>query len=395
MDSGPATRGRADDQDGATMRRVRWVCAVAGATLAVLAAQAVASEPATVERAYPTPKIGKTRGSALGAEYAYGATWVDVGGRAVVRIGSDGPGAPVRVRGRLLGTTTAKGRVWALSSGSAKSWITEISRSGKRVRTFVIPGSATAMVPGFGRLWVSTRGRGFARTSLLAIDMRTGARRHVRTFPGEVLTGPVAGAGAVWWGPDVDADGGVTIIRIDPKTLRRTKQTFVGGDDGSPVSFLTRGNDLWWYAGGSTVSEITGGLLPVNLLQNVPETAAITLANQTIYLWPATFGGGVAAYPLSGGSSTLQFPETPEGGYVSGLSVGGGSTWLVWSAPSPTATTTSLTRTTPSLADPVSVDLTRYLRGATQEPSVTYGGGSIWVATGGPSVLEIDPDTVG
>lgn len=320
-------------------------------TAALVAAGAgvgAAQEAPTVEGTYSVSS-GRDGQRTAGVRHAFGAVWVNVGNSSLVRLNpKTGATRRVpRVKGGITDYVEGFGRMWILSSAGRRSYVTEVNgRTGKRMRVRALRGQATSLTAGPGAVWVA-------------------------------LSNPRN-----------------TIARVPLSTGKVTMRPLQGTPVSDVVWLFAQGGSLWTYAQGSTIDRWrTPRLTRTAQIDGVPEYGTgAAQANGAFYVWPASDNGGVAAFSRTGALGTLQFTTSTDGGYAESVALGAGSVWMLWS----NSQGTSLTKATPSLQDPATVDVSSLVEDDDGPgPAVAYGGGSLWMTDGDRSVIRIAPSSVG
>jgi streptogramin lyase len=212
------------------------------------AVRAIDSRTNKVERAVAIGGFPPSTGNAIAADR--GGAWVlsSKNGSGVLTRAALGIGfsRDYRLGYDPLAVAAGAGAVWVAATSPTVEVLLKISPStGKIVRTVKLPGSGIqAVALGEGAVWALQSNR-ITRIDPMSATITGGA-----TLPGYQVAQVAAGEGAVWITMRVLPSGGNILVRIDPRTLHRTRT--ISMPSGYLSGTLTRvavGRGAVWWSG--------------------------------------------------------------------------------------------------------------------------------------------------
>lgn len=257
------------------------------------------------------------------------------------------------------------------------------------VRQVEVGHSPTAVVTGYGGVWVLNKGD----STLTHIDART--RKVVRTIhPDATANDITTGAGGLWFAgrPRGRVQRPLEIAeleRIDPATgaVNRRFDTHTG------AAVVAEGGGALWSTGylgnhvrGEARSDArTGAMSQID----IGIYGDLLTADDNAVYWVASAGDRIARVSTKTGVMTASLPLATDASLAAGLvppnptdvAVGGGSVWI------------STTGGTVIRLDPNLRGISASIPACRNALALDYGEGAVWVACGDGSVVRVDPST--
>jgi hypothetical protein len=285
---------------------------------------------------------------------------------------------------------TRKGPTAAADATVTRDRVAVIDPAKSRVVGNVPVGrTPTAIVAGYGAVWVLNRGDG----TLTHIDAQT--RKVVDTMQPDATANDLAtGAGGIWFAgrPRGTRQRPLEIAeleRIDPKTgaVDREFDTHTGA-----TVIAAGGGALWstgylggYVRGAARSDAVSGAMRRIEL----PIYGDLIASGGDAVYWIASIGNRVARVSTRTGRLTASIPLASDASVASGIVspnptdavVGGGSVWISTTGGTVVQVDRRLRHVTASI--PVCGNAL----------AIAYGEGAVWVACASHEVVRVDPAT--